>query len=161
MSAQTGFEQFVNDDEGYVRWLTDNPRGFVVNSHRRPVSTYLNLHRASCNHIRPPAYTNFTTTDYIKTCSTEVAALAEWARREVGGDLDPCGICKPVINEGRKPSTPRPGLAVVRPVMVLDQTTLPPMMPQAGGERTLPAEISTGCPELDLAWKTYASMILN
>ena len=28
-------------------------------------------------------------------------------------------------------------------------------------ERSLPSEISTGCPELDLAWKTYASMILH
>jgi hypothetical protein len=28
-------------------------------------------------------------------------------------------------------------------------------------ERSLPSEILTGCPELDLAWKTYASMILH
>jgi len=57
MSAQTGLEQFVNDDEGYLGWLTENPRGFVVNSHRRPVSTYLKLHRASCKHIKPlPIY---------------------------------------------------------------------------------------------------------
>ena len=161
MSVQTGFEQFVKDDEGYLCWLTENPRGFVVNSHRRPVRIYLKLHRASCKHIQPPAYTNFTTNDYIKTCSTEVTALAEWARREVGGDLNPCGICKPVIKEDRKPSALRPEPVVVRPAMALDRTTLTPMMPQAGGERTLPAEISTGCPELDLAWKTYASMILN
>ena len=29
------------------------------------------------------------------------------------------------------------------------------------GLKQLPSTISTGCPELDLAWKTYASMILN
>ncbi len=161
MSAQTGLEQFVNDDEGYLGWLTENPRGFVVNSHRRPVSTYLKLHRASCKHIKPPAYTNFTKNDYIKTCSTDMAALAEWARREVGGNLVPCGICKPFIKEDRKPSSLRPEPVVVRSAMAPERTTLTPVVPQAGGERTLPTEISTGCPELDLAWQTYASMILN
>jgi len=161
MSAQTGFEQFVNDDAGYLRWLTENPRGFVVNSHRRPVSHYLKLHRASCKHIKPPAYTNFTTTDFIKTCSKEVAALAEWARTAVGGDLNPCGICKPPIEEGRNPPPVRPEPVVVRQAPAPVRTTLTPMMPQAGGGRTLPEEISTGCPELDLAWRTYASTILK
>ncbi len=161
MSAQTGFVQFVNDDEGYIRWLAQNPDGFVVNSNRVPVSTYLKLHRPSCKHIKPPAYTNFTTTGLIKTCSNDLTALSEWARTEVGGDLNPCGICKPVIREGRKSPGLRPEPVVVRQALPPERTTLTPMMPQAGSTRTLPAEISTGCPELDLAWKTYASMILN
>jgi len=32
MSAHNGFTQFVNDDDGYLRWLAQNPDGFVVNS---------------------------------------------------------------------------------------------------------------------------------
>jgi hypothetical protein len=158
MIAQTGIEQFVNDDEGYLRWLQDNPRGLVVNSHRVPVSSYLMLHRASCQSINTPDRTNWTTTGYIKTCSTDVTALVEWARRVAGGDLKPCGMCKPVF--GRKPDPPitRPQPAPGGPVPFPTHQE-PPSSTQTG--RSLPPMISTGCPELDLAWKTYASMILN
>jgi hypothetical protein len=97
MIAQTGIEQFVNDDEGYRRWLQDNPRGLVVNSHRVPVSNYLILHRASCSSINTPYRTNWTTSGYIKTCATDVTALVEWARRDVGCDPKPCGLCRPVF----------------------------------------------------------------
>jgi len=47
MNAQYAPTHFVNDD-GYLRWLAQNPDGFVVNSNRVPVSSYLILHRASC-----------------------------------------------------------------------------------------------------------------
>jgi hypothetical protein len=161
MSAQQEIVQFVNDDEGYLNWLQENPQGLVVNSHRRPLSSYLMLHRTSCKHIKPPAYTNFTTTDFIKTCSNEVAALAKWARVETGGQLKPCGICKPVIKDGREPPLVRPEPIAARPVPTPERTISTPMVPQTCGKRTLPTEISTGCPELDLAWQTYASMILN
>jgi len=45
MNAQYALTHFVNDD-GYLRWLAQNPNGFVVNSNRVPVSSYLILHRA-------------------------------------------------------------------------------------------------------------------
>ena len=48
MNAQYALTHFVNDDDGYLRWLAQNPDGFVVNSNRVPVSSYLILHRASC-----------------------------------------------------------------------------------------------------------------
>jgi hypothetical protein len=32
MTKQKAFTQFVNDDDGYLRWLAQNPDGFVVNS---------------------------------------------------------------------------------------------------------------------------------
>ena len=34
MAASDAYEQFVNDDEGYLRWLGENPLGFVVSSYR-------------------------------------------------------------------------------------------------------------------------------
>src|SRR5262249_21130635 len=37
----------------------------------------------------------------------------------------------------------------------------PAPAPLQAGTRSVPAVIQTGCPELDLAWKTSASMILN
>jgi hypothetical protein len=160
MSAHTGCEQFVDDEEGYLRWLRENPNGLVVNSNRVPVSNYLMLHRASCSWINTPNNKNWTTTGYIKTCSTDSAALVEWARRVAGGTLKPCGSCKPVLRPESKPSSPRPERRTVA------QTHEPIVHPVASaavpdGGRTLPSVISTGCPELDLAWKTYASMIVN
>jgi len=71
MAALHGYDQFVNDDEGYRRWLGVNPEGLVVNSHRVPVSNYVVLHRASCKFINTSSRTNWTTTGYIKTCSTD------------------------------------------------------------------------------------------
>src|SRR4051812_48959940 len=96
MSALKSLVQFVNDDRGYLRWVVVNPSGFVVNSNRVPASNYLILHRATCKHITNPERTNWTTTGYIKTCSTDLAALDNWADRTTGGVLSPCGHCKPV-----------------------------------------------------------------
>src|SRR4051812_46634030 len=85
MPAQNPLAQFVSDDDGYLRWLRRNPSGYVVNSHRTPGPEYLVLHRASCRWINTGVPNNWTTTGYIKTCSPDVTALAEWAGREVGG----------------------------------------------------------------------------
>jgi hypothetical protein len=162
MPAEYGFVQFVSDDDGFLRWLREDPHGLVVNSHRVPVSTYLKLHRASCPSINTPHRTNWTTTGYIKTCSTDLTALVEWARREVDGTLTPCGMCKPVLRTRPDSSPARPEPVSPGPTIVTVPEDQPPITPTSpAGERTLPSEISTGCPELDLAWKTFASMILH
>jgi hypothetical protein len=137
MSQNTDFQQFINDDQGYLDWLTANPLGFVVNSQKAPQAGYLVLHKVSCKHINSPNRGNWTTTGFIKTCSTEAKALEEWADRATGGLLSPCGACKP--GGGQIMATPT----------------------SSKGERTIPEDISSGCPELDLAWKTYTSMILG
>ena len=153
MIAQTGFEQFVNDDDGYLRWLRENPHGLVVNSHRVPVTSYLMLHRASCSSINTPDRTNWTTTGYIKTCSTDVTALVEWALREVGGALKPCGMCRPVLRARTEASPSRPEPSSARPVLAEVPATEPSITTSIpDGVRALPSAISTGCPELDLAW---------
>ena len=95
MRQSTDHEQFVDDDEGYLRWIKDHPNGLVVNSNRSPSSSYIVLHRASCKQVNTPNRANWTTTGYIKTCSTDLASLADWARRETGGEVAPCKICKP------------------------------------------------------------------
>src|SRR6478736_4129639 len=106
MSKQNGYEQFVDDDPGYLRWLSEKPSGFVVNSHRRPASNYLVLHRASCNHINSPNRSNWTTKGFIKTCSTDITALENWARQATGGHLRPCDVCKP--NDPARSASPPP-----------------------------------------------------
>ena len=47
MNAQYALTHFFNDDDSYLCWLAHNPDGFVVNSNRVPVGSYLVLHRAS------------------------------------------------------------------------------------------------------------------
>ena len=44
-----------------------------------PTSDYLILHRASCPWINTGTRNNWTTTGYIKTCSTDPVALKAWA----------------------------------------------------------------------------------
>lgn len=126
--------QFINDDEAYLRWLEQNPQGLVVNSARVPTAAYLILHRASCGSLRPTSRGNWTTSDYIKTCSVNPRDLARWAVDETGGALHPCGLCKPIE--------------------VLN-------IPQASSGAILPPTITTGCPELDRAWEIYAPLILD
>ena len=103
-----GVRQFVDDDEAYLRWLDENPTGYVVNSERKPTSNYLILHQAGCRHINSPCKSNWTTKGYIKTCSLDVVALEDWAQSTTGGTLKPCGACKPL---GRIHGTAVPFLA--------------------------------------------------
>ena len=72
--------QFKDDEEGYRRWLAGHPNGFAVNSHRNPGPDYLVLHRATCGMMSSEKITNYTTTDYIKTCSDEMTELRQWAQ---------------------------------------------------------------------------------
>lgn len=86
---------FVNDDKAYLQWLTQNPNGLVVNSYLHPSPDYLILHRANCWTINTPTRTNWTTTGYIKICSLDKMELEAWAKKEIGGQLRHCRICKP------------------------------------------------------------------
>jgi hypothetical protein len=88
---------FEEDDAGYLTWIDGHQRGFVVNTFRQPDPQYLVLHRASCGTIRgtPACGKRWTTGDYIKACSETRADLDHWARQNVGGELHPCGLCRP------------------------------------------------------------------
>jgi hypothetical protein len=153
-------QQFVDDDEGYLGWLDANPNGSVVNSDRTPKPNYLVLHRATCKFINSPNRSNWTTTGFIKTCSLDPSALSQWALEEVGGELKPCGVCKPGVD---RPTTPRfvqpppKPLASPRPTAPL----APFPVAISRGQRPIPDSISTGCPELDLVWKNFAHQILR
>lgn len=86
---------FIDDDKAYLRWLTQNSKGLVVNSYLHPSPEYLILHRATCWTISTDARTNWTTTGFIKICSLEEEELGAWAEKEVGGQLHRCKICNP------------------------------------------------------------------
>jgi len=160
---QPGTIQFVNDDDGYNSWLQENPSGFVVNSERSPKSSYLILHKAACRHINSSARSNWTTTDYIKTCSNDVSKLEAWALQRTGGSLQCCGACKPESESGVSVSIP-PVIPPSPQSVKRDRTagiSIPSPQHSVTGNRQIPDEISTGCPELDLVWRTYAADILG
>jgi hypothetical protein len=85
---------FDAGDGQYLEWLSDNPRGWVLNVNREPTTCYLKLHRPWCPHISGPRDPGaYTERQYKKVCAARREALADWARREVGGQLDPGCNC--------------------------------------------------------------------
>ena len=149
--------QFIDDDSAYLKWLEENPEGFVVNSERNPKPGYLKLHRADCSFVSSPRIANWTTTDYIKTCSRDLDALKQWAVGTTGGMLDPCGSCKPdgLPEKGSNSDTQSPPPPSVKPPAER------PSQLSTGKRANVPSTIASGCPELDLVWKTFAQDILN
>lgn len=45
---------FSDDDDRYLRWVSDNPTGFVLNVRRNPGANYTVLHRATCGSVTRP-----------------------------------------------------------------------------------------------------------
>jgi hypothetical protein len=89
-------QQFIDDESGYLTWLSRHPNGYVVNAAREPRPSYLVLHRATCGTISgTPARGDLWTRDLSKTCSTQRSELEDWARHVVGGSVGPCGLCRP------------------------------------------------------------------
>ena len=87
----------ADDDAGSLASVERHQHGFVVNSTRTPEPRYLMLHRATCGSIgaKPTVRKNWTTGQYLKVCSETRSALDQWARRIAGGELHPCGLCRP------------------------------------------------------------------
>lgn len=86
---------FRDDDDGYQRWLDENPDGYVVNATRSAKPGYSKLHRASCAFISGPPRSPgaWTERQYIKVCAAERQPLESWASATTGGVLDagcPC-----------------------------------------------------------------------
>jgi 5-methylcytosine-specific restriction enzyme A len=94
---------FDNDDMPYLRWMADNPNGYVLNARSDTGSRYLKFHRSGCRHIttytRSHAEGAFTAHDYLKVCSNEPSTLIEWAvtNRPGGVSYESCKTCTPGI----------------------------------------------------------------
>lgn len=99
-------KRFDSEDPPFLKWMADNPQGFVVNTERRPTSKYFFLHRSGCFHIsgyvsgqQPNA---FTSRQYIKVCSNDAQELLEWAakhRPRAQGFSSLCQTCTPDLQE--------------------------------------------------------------
>jgi len=72
MSPTDDPEVFIDDDDGYLVWLSDHVRGYVLNATRKPTASYLMLHRADCSTIgNVPANGLVWTSDLLKACSDD------------------------------------------------------------------------------------------
>lgn len=87
-------QEFKDDEKGYLKWLADQPDGYVLNIQRGLNPSDARLHRATCWTISSPNGGPWTG-QYIKICSTMLGALEDWARRQVGEDITGCGTCHP------------------------------------------------------------------
>lgn len=87
-------ERFDNREEDYLRWVHAHRDGFVVNLTRRGIRPeYPMVHLASHGLISTPSLGSFTTGEYIKVCSLDLAELEKWCRGEMGRELRQCGVC--------------------------------------------------------------------
>ena len=87
-------EHFVDDDDGYQKWLTAHEDGFVLNAGREPKPTALVLHRASCwpiRHLRKNQRTFMG--ELSKHCATNRHELTTWIAAHIGGAPSLCKLC--------------------------------------------------------------------
>ena len=87
--------KFVNDEGGYLEWVSTNPNGFVVNVDE-PQSwlNYPMVHLSTCKHIHSAARTNYTTGRYFKVCSTDFDELQRWSVDTYKKELTRCRHCQ-------------------------------------------------------------------
>ncbi len=80
--------------EGYIPWLQEHPKGYVVNFRWRG-GKHLVVHRATAGHISRADINYGRKDDHSgKACSTDIDELREWAKHEYGRSLDPCSSCR-------------------------------------------------------------------
>jgi serine/threonine protein kinase len=106
--------EFISDDEAYLRWLDENPGGYVVNTHRSVNPNYMVLHKATCGMIKstqgiPPG--GYTERNYIKICSPVIEGLQTWVGQHGRPDGSFSSACKACHPEGRSysPTSQRGG----------------------------------------------------
>jgi hypothetical protein len=86
---------FLNEDRGYVSWVTHHRQGFVLDGKRKPKIGSLTLHRAACREIKASQgrQTHWTTGSKLKACSLDRAELEAWAVEATGGSPEHCPKC--------------------------------------------------------------------
>ena len=93
-------QHFENDDAGYLRWLTENPGGFVVNVERSLRPEYLILHRATCSTISKcrdeGAYAGRGYQKFVANDLDKLRGLARRVGREDSSFSKTCGHCRPM-----------------------------------------------------------------
>lgn len=82
-------------DDEFHAWLEAHPQGFVLNTDNPPSPAYTRLHLSTCHTLHDPIRKNFAGKDYLKKCSTDRAALEQFALDLLKVMPTPCGTCNP------------------------------------------------------------------
>ena len=104
MSDIVIFKNMPNDDE-FIEWIDENPKGFVLNIHRRQDPSNIHeshprIHFANCFQLKNQKNKknkkpgSSTTGDYFKVCSNSIEELEQWSWFKYQKGLNPCGTCK-------------------------------------------------------------------
>src|SRR5688572_27381342 len=76
-------KEFTDSDDAYQRWASTHPKGFVINTTRSKLPSYMHLHKVTCRHVRVRTSNQvpggFTERQYIKICGETKDELREWA----------------------------------------------------------------------------------
>jgi hypothetical protein len=84
-------------DQGYLRWVADHPRGYVINIQQSHNPRDARLHAARCDTITgTPARGDTFTGEWVKICSESLAELDSWSLQQADGLIKRCGICHPL-----------------------------------------------------------------
>ena len=93
-NSPSSCELFWDNEDGYRKWLANNPNGFVVNCDKRVQNPqYPMLHNVSHKLVSSTKINNYTTNDYFKVCSPDKESLELWAKNR-GVKLTQCRTCK-------------------------------------------------------------------
>jgi hypothetical protein len=94
---------FKDDDNSYLRWVSEHPDEYVVNMRRRLDPRYLVLHRADCKSITRYPFMKanpggFTERGYLKLCGASISELKH-SLKQITRRQDPfskaCSQCVP------------------------------------------------------------------
>jgi putative restriction endonuclease len=92
-------QEFLDQEDAYHEWLETHPQGHVANLHKHhAVAQYPMVHRAFCASITHGE--RFTTGDYYKVCSDELAELQTWSLRVHAKPLTHCSTCMGLLQAG-------------------------------------------------------------
>lgn len=92
---------FENDDKAYLKWIKQNPFGFVVNTRKEKSRPYRVAHKVLCKFISNENNRARSTENYIKVCATDPIELKQWFhehKNNFNNEFHECGKCQPNIN---------------------------------------------------------------
>lgn len=78
MPADAPLHYFQNQDEGFQRWMSDNPSGWVVNVNRNIEPDTVRIHRSNCQTLVGRPHNGVAWTVSPKVCSNDPAVLKQW-----------------------------------------------------------------------------------
>lgn len=112
---------FHDDDAGYVRWVAENPAGYILNIQRGLSAGDARVHTAACRHVTRAIEASASgnrrlTITYIKVCSSYATELDEWSIQRVGVEIRRCPSCNDVGRaSSEEPSVSLDNVVVVQP----------------------------------------------